>query len=759
MTQYSWSIGSVIALASIGWMGCSSSNAGPRVGDSYPDPNNPNGPEGRIESIAKRDAYTELTISYPAAWSCPTNGPAFETPVSTQSDPSALGDGRLKSSNLQGLVALRRPALKTDVANSLANAKSNIESAKCNGRTEMVCLDSNGQPVSQSNCRGPVYSDAGMVNSAPESQGAKQHSTTNNQIANVDEADFVKNDGNTIYVLSSDGLNVIDAWPAAQTHKVAKISLPGEPRRLFLEQDRLVVFTRMQGDAMPGAQGSNPSAQGCTYGYDCRFQSEGGHTMAVVFDVSTPANPVERMRYEFSGAFAASRRVGNTVYTVVDDTGATQVPGVDMSLKADSYEQLQREYAARAAENARLVDSAPDELFLPWIRTISPDGKTITSGLSDPGFAAQAANGARFISLIAFDLSVLNPPTRSIVASDPGYVYASSTALYLAVDRSNQPEPYNYSYYPRQAVDTVVHKFALSGVETSYRGSAVLPGHILNQFAMDEHKGVLRVASTKGWVPDPSVSSSLSVVAETNGELAIVGRIDGIAPTEDIRSVRFDGDRGFVVTFKKTDPLFVFDLSEPKSPKLKGELKIPGFSTYMHPLDENHLLAVGFDADDHGDFAFFNGIQIQLFDVTDLASPKAMHKLSIGTRGSASEALTNHLAFNYFPAKKMLAMPMTVCEGGGEGNFGDKMTFSGLMAFDISLDTGIKERGRQPFVDPSATSLDSGSCNQWWTNAKSLVKRSVFMDDFVYGISDTHLKVSALDDMSKVLQTLSLSGK
>jgi uncharacterized secreted protein with C-terminal beta-propeller domain len=189
-----------------------------------------------------------------------------------------------------------------------------------------------------------------------------------------------------------------------------------------------------------------------------------------------------------------------------------------------------------------------------------------------------------------------------------------------------------------------------------------------------------------------------------------------------------------------------------------GELQIPGFSTYMQRLDDTHMLAIGFTADDHESFAYFNGIQIQIFDVTDLANPKLAWKTVIGTRGSSSEALTNHLAFNYFAPKKMLALPITVCEGGGNGTYATNMTFAGLMAFDISLDTGITEHGRLPFVDASTVSA-SDNCDKWWTDSKSLVKRSIFMDDFVYGLSDTQLRVAGLSAMSTVLQSVPLVSK
>ncbi|MFH1129881.1 MAG: beta-propeller domain-containing protein, partial [Pseudomonadota bacterium] len=222
---------------------------------------------------------------------------------------------------------------------------------------------------------------------------------------------------------------------------------------------------------------------------------------------------------------------------------------------------------------------------------------------------------------------------------------------------------------------------------------------------------------------------------------------------EDIRSVRFDGDRGFVVTFKKTDPLFVFDLSDPKNPQTLAELKIPGFSTYMHMMDPEHLLTIGYDADDQGSFAWFTGVMLQIFDVSMPTQPKLMHKEVIGTRGSSSEALTNHLAFTFFAPKDLLALPMTVCEGGyGGGGYGDQMTFSGLMVYDATSAAGFKLRGKVPHpVGPDAT------CSNWWTDASSQVKRSIIMDDYVFSISNDLIKANHLNNLSTDLANISLA--
>ena len=208
-----------------------------------------------------------------------------------------------------------------------------------------------------------------------------------------------------------------------------------------------------------------------------------------------------------------------------------------------------------------------------------------------------------------------------------------------------------------------------------------------------------------------------------------IGAVDHLAPGEDIRAVRFDGDRGYVVTFKKTDPLFVLDLRDPVTPAVLGELKIPGFSTYLHRIDPTHLLSIGFDASDHGDFAFFDGVILQIFDVTRPTEPVLLHRRRSAPRGSSSEAATDHLAFNYFAERNLLAIPMTVCEGGGDGTYGDRLAFSGLLVYDVTVDHGFRRLGGVDHGASGASGAKGASCNTWWANATSHVKRSIFMDD------------------------------
>jgi uncharacterized secreted protein with C-terminal beta-propeller domain len=251
------------------------------------------------------------------------------------------------------------------------------------------------------------------------------------------------------------------------------------------------------------------------------------------------------------------------------------------------------------------------------------------------------------------------------------------------------------------------------------------------------------VATTTGHLPDPATHSTVTVLREEGGRLEEVGRVDGIAPTEDIRAVRFDGDRGFVVTFEKTDPLFVLDLSIPASPGIAGELVIPGFSTYLHLMDPEHLLTIGFDAEDMGGFSLFQGIRLQVFDVGDPASPSLAHAVTVGARGTASEAATDHLAFNYFAPRALLGVPIVVCSATSPEPWAPaQVSFSGLLVYRVTPSEGFVALGGVSHPFPVATDpWSGGGCYGWWTQSSSLVKRSVFVEDFVYSLTEAELRV------------------
>ncbi len=571
---------------------------------------------------------------------------------------------------------------------------------------------------------------------------AASASGTNNQVASVDEADIVKTDGRYVYLVMNGALRIVEAL---SPRVVSVTKLGGSVRDLFLEGDRAVVYTSDGGNAR----------EPCTYGYDCTFAGDGTRTKILVFDVEKREAPRLTREIRLSGSFIAARRIGDAVHTVVSD-GDGDAPIYDtwpqgLEMCGTKEARVRQRFAELERENERKI-RATSAIPTLWDHGVETPlcNHLLTSAIDD---------GSAFTTLVSFDMKDDGAPaTTATVMSRPGAVFASADALYLSVTHQRGGSGRRagrgwYSFYP--SVDEVsdVHKFRIGErpAATRYVGSGVVPGHVLNQFAMDQYYGYLRIATTRGRVPDPNVESAVSILAEApGGNLVRVGAVEGLGKGEDIRSVRFDEERGYVVTFKKTDPLFVLDLYRPDAPRVLGELKIPGFSSYIHRLDATHLLSIGFDADDHGSFAYFDGLILQLFDVKNPMEPRLLHKEKIGTRGSSSEAATNHLAFNYFAERGLLALPMTICKGGGDGTNGNELSFSGLLVYRVDIERGFERLGG---IDHGKAGV---GCSTWWSNATSLVKRSLFLDELVYSIASDRLKVQRLGHLGSDVADIAL---
>lgn len=644
-------------------------------------------------------------------------------------------------------------------------------------------------------CYEAEYDAAGSgppASSASRDEGASDYSTTNTQVAGVDEADFVKNDDQYIYVLADARFTIIDAWPAAEAHVVSSIPVEGEPKKLYVHDDRAVIYSSLDplqvaddpglwwgGGLAPIANGYYDPSE-CTYGYDCDFRGDGRGLHVTIFDIEDKSSPKLQRESELNGSYLNSRRVGSVVYTAITFPEVT-LPGVkywpeglldDFGYSCEPPDldenQVKVAFALLRLTNRALIEESSIHDYLPSIRdTRYVNGDRIEEdGLLNrcEGFyLSNARDGRQFLSLLSFDMTELDALNTTTIVGRPGAVYANERSLYVAVRHDHSAMPVWYFDDPEQRPEaTTVHKFRLypGSIATEYRGSGVVKGRILNQFAMDEHDEHLRIATTTGHLPSPDVHSTMSVLRDVEGELLVAGDVDGIAPTEDIRSVRFDGDVGFVVTFKKTDPLFVFDLSKADAPKIRGELKIPGFSTYMHLMDDSHLLTIGYDADDQGSFAWFQGVQLQIINVADLEDPRLIHKEVIGTRGSTSEATTNHLAFNYFGSRDLLAIPMTICEGSGSGgSYAHEMTFGGLLVYNVTTGEGFDLLGGVPHATPQSGPDYWSACGNWWTNSNSLVQRSIFMESYVYSIAPDKINVAHIDDPAEVLVSIDLMAE
>ena len=254
-------------------------------------------------------------------------------------------------------------------------------------------------------------------------------------------------------------------------------------------------------------------------------------------------------------------------------------------------------------------------------------------------------------SVIRFTLSDGKYENSSAFIGDTHTYYASLHTLYLLSEQ--YPLYYDYIHYKDQQM---IYAFSLDE-NLSYRGKGVVEGRMLNQFSMSEYRDYLRVATSSGWSwwNGGNTNNSIYTLKLEDKHLAIKGQLQGLGHEgERIRGVRFMGERGFVVTFRQSDPLYTIDLSDPLLPSVVGELSIPGYSSYLHIVDENRVLSIGRDADETGRVG---ALEFQLFDISDFSKPRLADKIQIGDARSYSEAEYNHKALSYRASDTLFGVP------------------------------------------------------------------------------------------------------
>jgi inhibitor of cysteine peptidase len=292
---------------------------------------------------------------------------------------------------------------------------------------------------------------------------------------------------------------------------------------------------------------------------------------------------------------------------------------------------------------------------------------------------------------------------------------------------------------------TSIHRIHIEGAEIDYVSSGEIPGMVLNQFSMDEYDGYFRVATTTYGETTENHVNILDM------DLNIVGSLEDLAPGETIYSARFMGERGYLVTFKQVDPLFVIDLSDPSHPRELGYLKVTGYSDYLHPYDENHIIGIGKETTDAGEFAWYQGVKISIFDVSDVSNPQEIDKLEIGDRGSDSPVLWDHKAFLFDKSRNLLVMPILVAEvdqseypeGVPSWAYGEPV-WQGAYIFDISLDGGISLQGRITHIE------DTADPEQEYYYSPFVVERSLYIGDVLYTISQAKIKMNNLENLDYI---------
>jgi uncharacterized secreted protein with C-terminal beta-propeller domain len=302
---------------------------------------------------------------------------------------------------------------------------------------------------------------------------------------------------------------------------------------------------------------------------------------------------------------------------------------------------------------------------------------------------------------------------------------------------------------------TIIHKISVNDGKIEYQCNGSVPGRVLNQFSMDEYGGFFRVATQiDSWMSWNSKSSTNVYILD--GQLNRVSAVEDIAPGENMHSARFMGGRAYLVTFKKIDPFFALDLSDPYNPKILGELKIPGYSDYLHPFDENHIIGIGKDTDDRGSFAWYQGLKIAIFNVTDPEHPTELAKVIIGDRGTDSPVLYDHKAFLFDREKELLVIPVSLYEiseeikqqnDGKTGSTYGEFKFQGAYVYKLNLD-GFEYKGR---ITHRGDDENLNGGERWyWGSSSSDITRSLYIDNVLYTISKNMVKMNSLEDLSEI---------
>ena len=292
----------------------------------------------------------------------------------------------------------------------------------------------------------------------------------------------------------------------------------------------------------------------------------------------------------------------------------------------------------------------------------------------------------------------------------------------------------------KQMEKTVIHKISINNGNIDYQASGEVPGYVLNQFSMDEYNGYFRIATTTGnWNVE-----TLNHVYVLDVGLNIVGKVEDLAHGERIYSVRFMGDKVYMVTFRQVDPLFVIDLTNPSSPAVLGYLKVNGVSDYLHPYDETHVIGVGQDATDQGRV---KGIKLSLFDVSDFANPKEVSKYVIGTSGTYSSALYDYKAFLFDKEKQLLVIPISTTNYLNDQQFSQPEYWQGAYVFNIDLTNGFVLKGNVTHANETYNAT-------YYYDYNSQITRSLYMDSVLYTVSNNMVKANSLIDLSEISRVL-----
>lgn len=529
-----------------------------------------------------------------------------------------------------------------------------------------------------------------------ERDSETKNSKTNTQVNNVDEADIVKVDGNYIYYVSNKKLVIIDAHTPEASEKISEINYKDtnfNPREVYVKGQKIIVIGNEYDNS---CKTEVISTEDVTATDIERVQESKPKSGMIIYDISNIKEPKETRRVMIEGNYISSRMIEDNIYYVANKYIATS------NIQKNKMEDLDEDKYKPVYQDT----------------AVSQEEKCINYDLI---YYFPETQDSSYLMLAGLNINNNEEAEIRTFLGAGQYIYSSEKNMYIATNKTTYGKGY-------EVLGGTTHllKIELNNGKFNFKAECNIDGQVNNQFSMDENKDTFRIATTTGniWV-DETTANNLYIL---NDKLEEIGRVENFGKEEKIYSVRYVENKAYVVTFKQTDPLFVIDLSESTKPQILGELKIPGYSTYLHPYDDTHLIGFGYDTKENGTRVITNGLKMSMFDISDFNNPQELFKISIGdSKYTYSELLYNHKALLFSKEKNIIAFPLYSSSG--------RKTNSRAAIYNIDLEKGFSLKGEI-----------SNVTNKYEEN----VKRIVFANDTFYTFSDSLVKVANMDTLEVV---------
>ncbi len=522
------------------------------------------------------------------------------------------------------------------------------------------------------------------------SSTSSDFSTTNIQVQGVDEADIVKTNGNYIFYAIPNRVIIADIQDNTNIKIASEIELGEDTStsELFLNDDTLVIIYTI---------------------YDGSYYEYSSSTITKTYDISNPYSPRLKREVSIEGDYLNSRMIENDIYILAtQNIYSNNLPNKTPSI----YEE--KHYIPN------YMDSA-----------ISSKDSTIPYNCIYP---LPYISSTSYLTIASFNIENSNKANIATYIGTGETVYMSENNLYI-VGTEYISGYDDFSILPEIGIDiapisttykTHIFKFSLNDGIASFDTETELSGKILNQFSLDEYNGNLRIAITDYNETD---TNNLYILDSNLNE---IGSIKNLAPGESIYSARFMGDKAYMVTFVEVDPLFVLDLKDPTNPKVLGELKIPGYSSYLHPYDENHLIGFGYDTEITSYGSVVNtSFKMALFNVTDPTNPKELFVEKIGEKGTSSELLNNHKALLFSKEKNLLAFPINI-----ENNY--YSSYQGVVIYNINPETGFTKQ----------SSITHFGEDTKYYDYENEIERIIYANNAFYTLSENMIKSTDMSNFT-----------